>query len=233
MMLEIKVGEHADNRVGVEHLQKLYDTTKEGIEARQPLQFVPANPGRFFCAGFDLHNLMQHTEQQVAATFETFLHFTRLVFHAPVPVSVAAHGHAIGLGAMLCLAADSASLHRKAKLRFPEAFLGLGLFDDIVQLIQYRGAAATAELLIRQGRALSGEESQKLGLVSQVHDDQDTVGDLTAAFTTNVPHQAYSEMKRLCRHRHLTEDVATQVTNFMALWVCSDTQSRMRALAAG
>lgn len=231
-MNEIRVGVEADNRVTAAHLLDLYEQIDRAVTAGKAIRFVPAQKGRFFCSGFDLGDMIDRDTAEVADTFTLFLQLTRRVFHAPVPVSVVADGHAIGVGAMLCLAADACSMHEKGKFRFPEAMLGLGLFADVVSLISYRSSPQTVERLIRTGAALSAAQAHDHGLITSVHADGDKVGDLTASFAEDIPAYAFTEMKRLCRESYLSSDVASQVDAFMRLWTADETQRRMRGLLA-
>ena len=228
-MINVRVGQQADNRVSPDHLEELLDVVKHAIERDEAICFVGQTRGRFFCSGFDLQQLIDLPETQVAQVFHGFIQLTRLVFHAPVPVATQADGHAIGVGAMLCLASDHTSLHEKGKWRFPEGALGLGLFHDVVDLIRFRAAPAVAQRVLCGAEALTAIQAQDLGLVQQVHTGEALLPKLDEAVS---PH-SYKHLKSISRHGFLQEDnVGRQVEDFMSLWCSASTQQRIRHFLA-
>lgn len=229
----IEVGEGPDNLVGAEHIRVLREHFEAAVAASEPVAFVAASPGRMFCAGFDLADLLGRPEVEARQAFAEMLRLVRGVFHAPVPVAVLAGGHAVGVGAMLVLAADRAVMTPRAKLRFPEASIGLGLFGDTVELLHYRGGPMAAERLLRYGRPLPASEAASLGLVDAVAEELPAAEALLDEAQGGVPAHAFVEMKRLCRDRFLREPAGPQLDAFMRMWSLPDTQRRMGELFPG
>lgn len=227
-MVKISVGVSADNRVSVAHIHQLFEQFLAAQQRREPICFVPRNPGRFFCSGFALAELIGQPEQHVANAFETFLLLARAVFHSPCRVGVSAQGHAVGVGAMLALAADRCVMSRQAKLRFPEVLLGLGLFPDMVDLIRYRTAPAKAELLLCDAVGLDAERACGLGLISGYQNEGDETDEVMSGLCTTGGAEATAHMKKLCRQGFLQSPVAPQIDGFMQLWSSADTQQRLR-----
>jgi enoyl-CoA hydratase/carnithine racemase len=226
----IEVGQGRDNAVGAEHIQALRERFEEAVAAGRPVAFVPATEGKMFCAGFDLRDLLGRSHEEVRQAFSELLRLIRAVFHAPVPVAVIAGGHAVGVGAILLLAADRRLMAAQAKLRFPEASLGLGLFDDVVSLLHYRSGPALAERLLRYGQPIAAEEAVRLGLADGLSEQAPAAEQLLAELEASAPAPAFREMKRLCRGRFLQEPVEPQLDVFMRLWALPQTQQRMREL---
>ncbi|MAK56659.1 MAG: hypothetical protein CML17_12595 [Pusillimonas sp.] len=226
-MVEIPVGVSANNNVSAQHIQELLDQFRLAEQHCQPICFVAKNPGRFFCSGFDLAELIDLPEKQVAATFETFLMLARAIFHSPCRVGVLANGHAVGVGAMLALAADRCVMQQQAKLRFPEVQLGLGLFSDIVDLIRYRVAPAKAEIMLCDAVGLEAERAVQLGLISGYYNQPGELGNKGLLLNTVGPFNAAANMKQLCRNGFLQSPVATQVDDFMRLWLSAETQQSL------
>ena len=89
----------------------------------------------------------------------------------PVPVIAAIHGHALGAGIQLALAADIRLATPDAKLAVLE--IRWGLVPDmtgIPQLVRLVGLDVAKELTWT-GRMVSGEEAAALGLVTRTCDD--------------------------------------------------------------
>lgn len=227
-MVKISVGASADNNVSAAHIRDLLEQFNEAQQCHEPICFVPKNAGRFFCSGFDLAELIKLPEQQVADTFESFLLLTRAVFHSPSRVGVLAEGHAVGVGAMLALAADRCVMQQQAKLRFPEVLLGLGLFPDIVDLIRYRTAPAKAELLLCDAVGMEAERACQLGLISGYHNDRTEMAEGAFELSTVAPYEATAHMKQLCRQGFLQSPIGPQLDGFMHMWTQAATQKRLR-----
>lgn len=229
--MRIEIGVGPDNLVDAEHIRALRERFEAAVAAAEPVAFVAANPGRMFCAGFDLADLLDRPQEEIREAFAEMLRLVRGVFHAPVPVAVLAGGHAVGVGAMLVLAADRALLTPRAKLRFPEAGLGLGLFDDTVGLLHYRTSPGAAERLLRYGRPLDAEQAVAQGLVDAVAEELPAPEAVLAELAGSAPTEAFREIKRLCRGRFLNEATEPQqLEAFMRLWGLAETQQRMRSL---
>lgn len=214
----IALGEGEMNLVTRRGISALCRDVARALDAGQPIIFEPATEGRFFCGGFDLADLAAGTEPEQRQAFADFLTLGRLVFSAPVPVGVMARGHAVGVGAMLVLAADATVMAPRAKLRFPELHLGLTLFADVVALIRYRGSGALAERLLCRAEALAAPDCLDLGLVRQVADGPLPAASLLASIAPAGDLAAFGRLKRLCREGHLHMPVDQQLDLFMIHW---------------
>ena len=227
--MEILVGSGPDNRVGSEAVHQLLEQFLQADQHHQPIIFKGSTPGRFFCPGFDLADLCARPEIEVARAFESLLHLTRAVFHSGNPVGVVAAGHAAGVGAILVLAADRTVMHQRAKFRFPEINLGLGLFFDVVELLRYRLPPHQAERFLREGVAFSAEDALAMGLVDALTPEKPSASDLDFSAFPAAPAHAARHMKALCRHGFLqTVSVADQVEQFMQCWTHPQTQALLR-----
>ncbi|MCE8042380.1 enoyl-CoA hydratase/isomerase family protein [Halomonas daqingensis] len=152
---EIRVGNGPDNVLDYEGITELLAEVEAAIARGKPILFQGATEGRYFCSGFDLATLALLPEKELRRAFADFLRLGRVVFTAPVPVAVLAKGHAIGIGATLLLAADQALIAARAKLRFPETMLGLGLFADMAGMIGHRSTGRLAERMLMQAEPLN------------------------------------------------------------------------------
>jgi enoyl-CoA hydratase len=140
---------------------------------------VLTGSGKAFCAGFDLA-LAGDAPGSDAGETQAWMHrqeaFSGLVtrFRAlPQPIIAAVNGAAAGGGLALALAADIRIAARTA--RFSAAFVRIGMSgcDMGVSWLLPRcvGFSRSNELLLT-GRAVDGEEAARIGLVSEVVEDE-------------------------------------------------------------
>lgn len=217
-MQRIELGTGTQNRVTAAGIRALLDQVGTALERGRGLHFVPANEGRYFCGGFDLNDLARQPRPAVRAAFADFLKLGRMVFNAPIPVLAEAHGHAVGIGAMLVMAADTGLMTPHAKLRFPEVTLGLALFDDTVAMIRHRLSGSLTERLVLHGEALTAQECHALGLVRWISADP-LIPDALEQWRAQTPDAASRAMiKRLCRTGVLVGEIEAQLDRFMDGW---------------
>jgi enoyl-CoA hydratase len=144
--------------------------------------------GRGFCAGLDLggYGSAPHTDHLGATQrgFAVQKHIATLIPHLrslPQPVIAAVNGAAAGGGFALVLGCDVRIASRQAK--FNAAFIRIGLSAcDIGTswlLPRLIGAARAQELMLT-GRVFDAEEAYRIGLVTELHDDRDSL--LKAAY---------------------------------------------------
>lgn len=214
----ITLGSGPENRLTAAGIHTLLEQVDSALGRGQGLHFVPATAGRFFCGGFDLEDLAQQPRHAVRAAFADFLTLGRQVFNTPLPVLAEARGHAVGIGAMLVMAADTVVMAPRAKLRFPEVTLGLALFDDTVAMVRHRLSGGMTERLVLHGTALTAQECHDLGLARWISD---------AALDANALEQWHADapdtesralVKCLCRAGVLVGETDAQLDRFMESW---------------
>lgn len=215
----ITLGAGAQCLVTAQAMLALRDEVVSAVAAHRPILLMPGEEmGRFFCGGFDLAALAEAPAPQRQEAVAALLDFTRSLFLAPVPVVALAQGHAVGVGVLAVLAADLTLLHPKAKLRFPEVILGVGLFDDAAALLRYRAGGAMAERMICRGEAVSADAAVTGGLATRAEAMATETADVGALLAEAAPGRdigAWAEMKLLCRAGVLQAPVARQLDRFM------------------
>ncbi|MCC5988155.1 MAG: enoyl-CoA hydratase/isomerase family protein [Pararhodobacter sp.] len=214
----IELGAGPENRLTAAGMRALLAQVGAALNAGRGLHIVPAQPGRFFCSGFDLDDLAGRPRDEARAAFADFLQLGRLVFITTRPVIAETRGHAVGVGAMLVMAADTAIMTPRAKLRFPEITVGLGLFDDTVAMIRHRVSGSMSERLVLHGEALSAQECLSLGL-AQLVADEPLSDSVLEQWRTNAPDaESRALIKRLCRAGVLSGGIDAQLDAFMESW---------------
>ena len=148
---------------------------------------VLSGNGRGFCAGLDMDSFAKMGDSDKAATqggnetkslldtdgrIENFAQRPALVWkYLQVPVIAALHGVAYGGGAQIALGADIRIAAPDLKMSVMEIKWGLVPDMSITQTLRDLLPMDVAKQLAFTGQVLSGNEAQKLGLVTQVAED--------------------------------------------------------------
>jgi enoyl-CoA hydratase/carnithine racemase len=145
-----------------------------------------------FSAGYDIAGIPEETferdaEALVAHPFHAAM---EAIAHHPWPVLAAVNGHCLGGGLELAITCDLRICARGAKLGMPPAKLGLIYgHTGLRKFLDAVGLAHTKELFLT-GRNLDAERAERIGLVTEVVDDDavaDTAVALAAAIAANAP----------------------------------------------
>lgn len=143
---------------------------------------VLSGEGASFCAGLDLGSfgqMAERGEQKGSDVIEVpegqITHHAQQACYGwtslPVPVIAAVHGHALGGGIQLALAADIRIVEPNTKMSVLE--IRWGLIPDMTgtqSLVNLVGLDVAKELTFT-GRMVSGSEAAALGLATKLSDD--------------------------------------------------------------
>jgi enoyl-CoA hydratase/carnithine racemase len=155
-------------------------TAGQSIDANRSVRAVVlSGEGKGFCAGLDFETftkvqssgnsvLAEKTDGTYPNPFQNAAYVWKKL---RVPVIAAIHGSAFGGGIQIALGADVRLARADARLCIME--VNWGLIPDMAASQTLRGLVGidVAKELIWTGRVLSGEEAQKLGLVTRICDD--------------------------------------------------------------
>lgn len=172
---------------------------------------VITGSGKAFCSGQDLAGVDENTNH---ASFlrERYHPMLQALKETPKPVIAAINGTAAGAGMGLAFACDFRLMKHNAKL--VSAFMNIGLIPDsgflymLPRLVGYGRALEIAAL----GKPLLAEESLKLGLVTEVF-DEDEWDDKVEEFAervANLPTKAFSLIKR-----YMLDSMHTEYETFL------------------
>lgn len=195
--------------------------------------------GSSFCAGADFELLRGWAGADQAEAQRQMLSFYRLflaVRDIEVPTIAAVAGGAIGAGCCLALACDLRLAATDAKLALN--FVRLGLSPGMAATFHLPwliGAAGALELLTT-GRTISGEEAQRLGVVSRAvpaGDLMTTARDLATEIATAAP-LAVRRTKRAVRlaftARDLDSSLAFEAESQAQCYLSEDYREGMAAI---
>jgi enoyl-CoA hydratase/carnithine racemase len=134
--------------------------------------------GPSFCSGLDVAGVMAHqpgSDALMAPLREPVPNWFQRTAHrwleVPVPVIAAIHGHCLGGGLQIALAADVRFATPDAKLSVLEVKWGLIPDMAITRTLPRLVGIDVAKELAFTGRVISGSEACDLGLVTHLADD--------------------------------------------------------------
>jgi enoyl-CoA hydratase/carnithine racemase len=134
---------------------------------------VVTGSGSAFSAGGDLSWIAESPDLTVDSIRDRMLPFYRTwlsIRDLEVPSVAAVNGHAVGAGLCLALACDLRYAAAGAKLSAPFTQLGMHAGMAATWLLPEAVGIVAARELLLTGRAVSGEEALRLGLVNGVYD---------------------------------------------------------------
>lgn len=157
-----------------------------------------------FCAGANLGNLAEATEESLLDIYAGFLR----VADSPLPTLAAVNGAAVGAGMNLALGCDVRIAARRAK--FDTRFLQIGLHPGGGHTWMMRrliGPQATAATVLF-GEVLDGAEAERVGLVHRCVDDDRllVVAQEMAARAASGPRELSIRIKQTIRDVAAVDD---------------------------
>jgi len=166
-------------------LTATWGSTIAGLRGDRSVRcIVVTGEGTAFCAGGDLSWIAESPDLNVDAIRDRMLPFYRTwlsIRELEAPSIAAINGHAVGAGLCLALACDIRYAARTAKLSAPFTQLGMHAGMAATYLLTEAVGTAAARDLLLTGRAVTGEEALRLGLVSGVYDTEELLDAAMAA----------------------------------------------------
>ena len=129
---------------------------------------VLSGMGRAFSAGGDL-DFIQRQIDEPSLFLDDMPIVKRIIFgllDCPKPVIAKVNGHAIGLGATIALFCDVVFAALEAKIGDPHVRIGLVAGDGGAAIWPHLIGHARAKEYLLTGRALTGEQAERLGLIN-------------------------------------------------------------------
>jgi enoyl-CoA hydratase len=173
--------------------------------ARDARAVVLTGSGSIFSAGVDLFRVVDGGRDYVARFFPLLVDVLRKMFVLPVPLVVAANGHAIAGGAIFVAAADRRLMAEgKGRIGVPELLVGVPFPALALELVRF-AIGSRAQSLALSGRTLLPEEALAIGFVDDVVVPDLLVGKAldAARQLAAIPRVAFRLAKQQLRKPHL------------------------------
>jgi len=172
-----------------EELTRVLDAVERDGSGVRVVVLTGSDEAKAFVAGADVTELRERDAVEQRRASERPRVYER-VADLRQPVIARINGHALGGGCELAQACDVRVAHERAKLGQPEISLGLipggGGTQRLVRLV----GEGQAMKLICSGELIDAEEAADIGLVDEVHGDDDfddRVYDLAASMADGSP----------------------------------------------
>lgn len=171
------------NSLTLDLLEQLRDTARELAADPMLRGVLLSGEGRSFCAGLDFGTVMADPARVQQVFGDVGADGTNLFQEAPwawrrlsVPVVAAVHGHCLGGGLQIALAADYRFTTADATWSVLEAKWGIIPDMSGVQALSELVRIDVAKRLAMTGEMLTGERAVALGLASEVVEDPYAAG---------------------------------------------------------
>lgn len=153
---------------------------------------VVRGAGKGFSAGgdFQLVSSMVKCDDALLNVWKESKDIVYNIINCSKPIISAIHGPAVGAGLAVALLADISIATKKAKLIDSHTKLGVAAGDFAAILLPLLCGMAKAKYYLLTGRSLSGEEAERIGVVSlSVDDDQlyETTLEIARELKNNSP----------------------------------------------
>jgi enoyl-CoA hydratase/carnithine racemase len=194
-----------------------------------------ALPGTFV-AGADLLALVDRDLEGSVAFVRNIQGLIRTIMAAPQVVVVGVHGHCLGGGLEIALAADLVVAADDASLGLPEVTLGIMAAAGGVHQLARRIGAGRARAMLLTGRPVAAHRALEIGLVDDVVPRAD-LGDAVLALAERVagfPELAVRETKALASSvwdRSVDDGLELEMQAWTRMRATDETQAALRAFA--
>ena len=147
-----------------------------------------AATGKAFSAGGDLSEIqaLHDDADKRNRMLDIGIRLIEALIDLPVPVVVALHGHAIGLGASIALGCDIIVASRNAKLADTHVKVGLVAGDGGCLIWPMSMGLNRAKRYLLTGKMLSAEQAYEFGLVTDLVDSPEEVLPLATGIAEEI-----------------------------------------------
>ncbi|HYJ80737.1 MAG TPA: enoyl-CoA hydratase-related protein, partial [Longimicrobiaceae bacterium] len=161
----------AHGRAGAMDVELLEAFGRELDAAGEARAVVLTGTGSIFSAGVDLFRLVDGGEEYVRRFFPLLRDFVRKLFALPLPVVVAANGHAIAGGGIMIMAGDYRLLAEgNGRVGVPELLVGVPFPAAALEVVRFAVPAHRIQALVYAGKTFTPRDALAQGLVDEAVD---------------------------------------------------------------
>lgn len=206
------------NALDIQHCRDLEQAVRNAGDSRAILL---SGVGPSFCSGADF-------DVVTTVEFRTALYsMLDAITNCAVPTIVYAHGHAIGGGLQLALAADLRVAHPATVFAVPTARIGLAVDPwTITRLIHLAGGGPARSMLLTCD-SLDAERGYQLGLIDRLGNSDDAME--LAAHISRLAPLTMRYIKQAANESFDFVSTPEVRASFEACWSSNDMQEGLRA----
>lgn len=171
-ILEINRPE-ARNALNHDLRQQLSETFEYLSKAKAVKSIVLTGGNTVFAAGADIKDFTTATTAQIYLRHNE--QYWKSISHCPKPIIAAVNGYALGGGCELAMHADIIIAGKNAQFGQPEVKLGLMPGAGGTQRLLRAIGKYKTMMWVLTGKLVKAEEAERMGLVSEVVDDENTL----------------------------------------------------------
>ncbi len=222
----------ARNALNLELRQALSETFQDLSQNDAVRAIVITGGDKVFAAGADIKDFT------TATTAQMYLRHTEQYWQSlvdcPKPIIAAVNGYALGGGCELAMHADIIIAGQSAKFGQPEVKLGLMPGAGGTQRLLRAIGKFQTMLLVLSGKFISAEEANRMGLVSEVVEDEQTISHAialakTIASFSPIAVQQIKEVTNLGQDQSLQGALALERKAFQILFDTKDQKEGVNA----
>lgn len=193
-MITLSRGDKA-NALSAELVEELHAALASIVEQGVRVLVIRGD-GKHFCAGFDLSNLDQETDESLIARLERAESLLQAIYYARFATVALVHGGAYGAGFDLAMSCDYRIASHDAAFRMPSWKMGIAIGT---QRLISRIGAETAFQCLRSAAVLNANEALDKKIVTEIADvvTWSRRVDEIAQQVRSLDADAYARLKRL------------------------------------
>jgi enoyl-CoA hydratase len=233
-ILTLRLAHGKASAMDVELLAAFCDELDAAADARA---VVLTGTGSIFSAGVDLFRLTEGGDEYVRRFFPLLTDLIRRLFTFPLPVVVAANGHAIAGGGLMVMTGDHRLMAEgSGRIGVPELLVGVPFPAAPLEVVRWAVRPDLVQQLVYTGRTFAPHEALANGLVDEVVAPEalmDRAREVAAQLAA-LP----ADVFRLTKQR-LRGEAAERMTRgpeyderALALWCAPETHARIREYLA-
>ena len=189
--------------------------------------FTIQGNGRNFCAGFDLSELENETDETLIPRLLDLERMLQSIYYAPFATIALIHGGAFGAGFDLATACDYRLAAMDARFRMPGWRMGLALGT---RRTAQRVGAERAFVFLRDALVINTEQALTQQFITEIADPVTwprRVQEI-AAINAKLPAKAYEQLKRLLQ----TDTAEADLRDLHASLIATPLKPRMQKYVA-
>lgn len=189
--------------------------------------FTIQGNGRNFCAGFDLSELENETDETLIPRLLDLERMLQSIYYAPFATIALIHGGAFGAGFDLATACDYRLAAMDARFRMPGWRMGLALGT---RRTAQRVGAERAFVFLRDALVINAEQALTQQFITEIADPVTwprRVQEI-AAINAKLPAKAYEQLKRLLQ----TDTAEADLRDLHASLIATPLKPRMQKYVA-
>lgn len=216
------------NALSREMLSQISEALNDLHQERKVRAVILTGAGPAFCAGMDLDEMLQTSQQDDALEMwhhdaVQYKELLEMMLRFPKPIIAAVNGPAVAGGAGLILASDLVIATPAARFGLPEPQRGL-VAGMVAPLLWFRVGGSQAARLLLEAQLIEPDEAHRIGLYHELVEDDQRLFDRAVEVCQQVARSA-PEAIQLTK-RMLNETIGEQLMTLLSAGAAASATAR-------